>query len=142
MPIREVNKSRYPKNWKEISHRIRFERAQGRCEVCGVENYAIGGRDRGRFFKALPVDGKIPEPGQWAMCEQDFELWLIRIVLTVAHLDHTPENCDDSNLKAMCQQCHNRYDAPHRWAGIKARQKERENEATQSLAIDGMEKTG
>lgn len=36
------------------------------------------------------------------------------VVLTVAHLDHTPENCDPDNLRAMCQGCHNRYDAPHR----------------------------
>lgn len=36
------------------------------------------------------------------------------VVLTIAHLDHTPENCDPSNLRALCQQCHNRYDAKHR----------------------------
>ena len=28
-----------------------------------------------------------------------------KVVLTIAHLDHTPENC---------QKCHNSYDAPHR----------------------------
>ena len=32
----------------------------------------------------------------------------------IAHLDHTPENCSDDNLKALCQRCHNRYDAEHR----------------------------
>lgn len=37
-----------------------------------------------------------------------------RIVLTIAHLDHTPENNDPANLRAWCQRCHNRYDAPHR----------------------------
>lgn len=46
----------------------------------------------------------------------------VKIVLTVAHLDHTPENCADENLKALCQKCHNRYDAPMR-AGIKHRKK-------------------
>ena len=45
------------------------------------------------------------------------------IVLTVAHLDHTPENCADENLRAWCQRCHNRYDAPVRAAGIKARRR-------------------
>ena len=35
------------------------------------------------------------------------------VVLTVAHLDHTPENCDDANLRAMCQGCHLRYDHHH-----------------------------
>ena len=43
------------------------------------------------------------------------EIYQLRIVvLTVAHLDHIPENCDDDNLKAMCQRCHNNYDISHR----------------------------
>lgn len=44
-----------------------------------------------------------------------------KVVLTVAHLDHTPENCERSNLKALCQKCHNSYDAPMRRAGMKKR---------------------
>ena len=43
-----------------------------------------------------------------------------RIVLTVAHLDHQPENCSDSNLKAMCQRCHLRYDVKHHQANASA----------------------
>lgn len=35
------------------------------------------------------------------------------IVLTVAHLDHQPENCEPSNLRAMCQRHHLAYDAEH-----------------------------
>lgn len=30
--------------------------------------------------------------------------------LTTAHLDQTPENCDEANLRAMCQRCHLAYD--------------------------------
>ena len=37
-----------------------------------------------------------------------------KVVLTIAHLDHTPEHCEYSNLRALCQKCHNSYDAPHR----------------------------
>jgi 5-methylcytosine-specific restriction endonuclease McrA len=37
-----------------------------------------------------------------------------KIVLTIAHLDHTPENCARENLRALCQKCHNTYDASHR----------------------------
>lgn len=33
------------------------------------------------------------------------------VVLTVAHLDHDPQNCNPSNLRAWCQCCHLRYDA-------------------------------
>lgn len=47
-----------------------------------------------------------------------------KIVLTVMHLDHTPENCEPANLLHACQGCHNRYDAPVRAAGIKARRRE------------------
>src|SRR5258708_4668985 len=40
MPIRPENQARYPKDWKQISLRIR-ERAGNKCENCGVENYSI-----------------------------------------------------------------------------------------------------
>lgn len=36
-----------------------------------------------------------------------------QVVLTVAHPDHTPENCHRNNLMAMCQACHLAYDAAH-----------------------------
>jgi 5-methylcytosine-specific restriction endonuclease McrA len=46
-----------------------------------------------------------------------------KVVLTVAHLDHRPENNDRANLRALCQRCHNAYDAPARRAGVKARRR-------------------
>jgi 5-methylcytosine-specific restriction endonuclease McrA len=33
-----------------------------------------------------------------------------RVVLTVAHLDHNPQHSERSNLRALCQRCHLRYD--------------------------------
>lgn len=54
------------------------------------------------------------------------------VVLTVAHLDHTPENCaDPDNLKSLCQRCHNTYDAPMRRQGIRER-------ARAALAVDDL----
>ena len=44
MPIKKENKAKYPKNWKEISEDIRFNRADGRCEVCGAINYSYVNR--------------------------------------------------------------------------------------------------
>ena len=32
------------------------------------------------------------------------------VVLTVAHLNHTPADCRAENLAALCQACHLRYD--------------------------------
>lgn len=46
-----------------------------------------------------------------------------RVILTVAHLDHTPENVAPSNLAALCQRCHNRYDATTRAAGLQQRRR-------------------
>ena len=42
------------------------------------------------------------------------------MVLTVAHLDHTPENNALTNLKAMCQRCHLRLDSFQHHHGHKA----------------------
>lgn len=88
MPIRPENRARYPKDWKAISLRIR-ERAGNRCE--GSPDFPDCRAENGRPH---------PETGS-------------RVVLTVAHLDHTPENCADDNLKAMCQRCHLNYDKHH-----------------------------
>lgn len=95
MPIRPENKARYPANWKEISDRIRFERAEGQCEFT-VPNKITRDMIRCKARHGEPH----PETGS-------------NVILTVAHLDHTPENCDDDNLRAACQRCHLRYDAHH-----------------------------
>ena len=108
MPIRPENRKRYPKNWRKISERIRHERAKGRCECvgeCGLD-HANGGLESTRC----------PE---WNGMEHTDTGSIV--VLTVAHLDHQPENCADDNLKAMCQRCHNRYDAPMRRRGMRER---------------------
>lgn len=99
MPIRAENRSRYPKDWPAISRAIR-ERAGNRCEFMetnGLRCEAVNGQPH-------PLTGSI-------------------VVLTVAHLDHQPENCDPANLLAGCQRCHNRYDAPMRRRGIAERQR-------------------
>jgi len=100
MPIRPENKSRYPSNWKQIREQI-LERANNCCEFCGVRNYSTVIRN----YKSMLPNGK----------------WYkqVRIVLTIAHLDHTPENCDPSNLRALCQKCHLSYDAKHHAATAK-----------------------
>ncbi len=127
MPIRPENKARYPKDWPAISRRIRFERANNQCEFCGVQNYELGGRTKdGQWHKAriTGCDRKLPEPGSHWWCDGpngSHTLRIVKIILTVAHLDHVPENCDDDNLKALCQRCHNNYDAKMRREGIRRR---------------------
>lgn len=129
MPIRPENKARYPKDWPAISMRIR-ERAGHKCEQCGVPNYQLGGRaPDGTWHKARPTgtDGMRltwPSPGDYGWCDGwDKQLRIVRIILTVAHLNHVPEDCRDENLKALCQRCHNRMDAAERRRGIQERAK-------------------
>ena len=83
MPIHPRNKDRYPKDWKDIRASI-LERAKNKCEFCGVQNHSFHKREK-----------------------------VVRIVLTVAHLDHMPENNLPNNLKALCQKCHLDYDREH-----------------------------
>ena len=102
MPIRPENRARYPKDWKAISARIRFERAGGRCECTGECGEHVADRCAAVHGQPHPATGSI-------------------VVLTTAHLDHVVEDCRDENLRAMCQKCHNRYDMPKRRAGIRKR---------------------
>lgn len=87
MPIRAEQRALYPKEWSAISRAVR-ERAGQRCE--GSPAYPDC---------RAPNGGPHSETGS-------------RVVLTVAHLDHDPRNCDPSNLRAWCQRCHLTYDAP------------------------------
>lgn len=121
MPIKPENRDRYPPDWPTISASI-AARARYRCEQCGIENYALGGRLRdGRFLHALPRGEQLlrvvwPRPGDVDWCGDNGRqerLRIIRIICTVAHLDHTPENCDPSNLRFLCQRCHLIYDLQH-----------------------------
>ncbi len=103
MPI-DYNK--YPPNWKtEIRPRI-LERANQCCENCGLPNYSY-------------VDKDMREP----CLEWDDNG--IRIVLTIAHLDHDETNWDvtDDRLKAMCQKCHLKYDAFEKARRIKLKKR-------------------
>lgn len=95
-PIRPENRGRYPADWRELSASIRFDRAAGRCECTGECG-------RGTHAGRCPNRHGAPAYGTGS-----------RVVLTVAHLNHQPEDCDPSpNLRAMCQGCHLHYDREH-----------------------------
>lgn len=118
MPIKPENKARYPKDWKQIRARI-LKRACHCCEFCKAPNRSLiergDGEDSGTYKNE---DGKVfcDETGEYlgmARISEYHAKSIVEIVLTIAHLDHTPENCADENLKALCQKCHLRYDAEH-----------------------------
>lgn len=91
MPIRADQARLYPRDWGLRSRLIRHVRAGGYCEWCAAANH-----------RPHPVTGSL-------------------VVLTVAHLDHHPANNQASNLVALCQRCHNTYDAPMRSRGRRHR---------------------
>lgn len=72
----------YADNWPEISRNIRFGRARGRCEHCGV----LHGQRRLFSPKGSPV------------------------ILATAHRDHDPNNNRATNLMSLCQECHLQHD--------------------------------
>lgn len=123
MPIRPENKKRYPANWKMIRALV-LERAGHRCEWCGKPNHTdvtvfdeLGlWHTPADGFRCV-TDGASEDPG-YAILRSDRRT--VRVVLTVAHLDHQPENNTLENLRALCQRCHNRYDQEHRMATRRA----------------------
>lgn len=92
MPINKAKKKRYPEDWATIRAAI-LARSAGMCE--GSPAYPTC---RARNERPHPVTGS-------------------RVILTIAHLDQTPENCEPGNLRALCQRCHLTYDA--RWRATK-----------------------
>ncbi|MFI1169322.1 hypothetical protein ACH4UM_38625 [Streptomyces sp. NPDC020801] len=116
MPIRPENVLRYPPDWPEISLAIK-ERAGWRCECegeCG----------RGTHPGRCPNVHEGEAYGTGSL-----------VILTTAHLDHTPENCDPANLRAMCQGCHLHYDAGHH-AVTRAQTRARALADAGQLAVD------
>ena len=79
--VMPMEKHRYPKEWWQIARNIK-EAADWKCQKCGKQCRRPG----------EPFDTH-------------------KRTLTVAHLNHTPEDVRPENLMAMCAPCHLRYDA-------------------------------
>lgn len=102
----------YPANWRGEIRPAILERANNRCEECGVPNYATGARDlEGNWHNSKEICNMNSDVGYGLFGK--YGVKDIRIVLTIAHLDHDIQNNDPSNLKALCQRCHLRHDAHH-----------------------------
>ena len=89
-----MERERYPADWKTIALRIK-ENAGWCCEMCRKQ---------------------CRKPGE------PFDTH--KRTLTVAHLNHVPEDVRPENLMAMCAPCHLRYDANHH---AETRRKKKEN---------------
>jgi hypothetical protein len=95
MPISKEKMARYPggsiysKEWKAFRTSI-LERAGNQCE--GTPQHPECRAENG---KPHPDTGSI-------------------VVLTIAHMDQDESHCDPGRCRALCQKCHNSWDAPHR----------------------------
>jgi len=104
-------RTHYPANWKEISLQIREDRAQWRCEWCGV-------------LAGMPTKSGGP-------------VVLTVAHLGVPRADGKPGNkhdksdCRPENLAALCQRCHLNFDRPDHLARAAAtrERKRRERDA-------------
>lgn len=116
-----IDYSKYPPNWKtEIRPRI-MKRANNVCEVEGCEFRHL------EHVLSVSIDGR----KEWIKATDKNDIIhpnskLVRVILTVAHLDHdeTNINVKDERLMAMCQLHHLRYDSEEK------RQRKRKSQKT------------
>lgn len=113
MPIKPENLDRYPADWGDKRVQV-LSRAGYRCEWpgCNALHNARGVWREGLFLQI--VHPSVPGSFDFDLADSlgDDER-VIRIVLTVAHLDHVPEHCELENLRAWCQRHHLAYDLRH-----------------------------
>ena len=114
-----IDYARYPPNWKTEIVPAVLGRAENKCECCGLDNKQI-------VFAIklwIKTGGRYKHKSIWfcderdAHRESDGVYFPVKVVLTVAHLDHDELNHDVKldRLKAMCQLCHLRYDAKEKY---------------------------
>lgn len=122
MPVKAENRARYPKDWPQIAEGVKAA-AGWCCEQCGVAHGEVveRGMDDGvKVFRRASMSAYCPSidaetglPVPSTSIDTFEPLRQTRIIITVAHLDHQPENVERGNLKALCQRCHLAYDARH-----------------------------
>ena len=98
---------KYHPQWKIISRSIIRDRAKNHCELCFLENasYVARSKDGPDWFYCRKEDKDILARKEWRV---------IKIVLTVHHIDYDVNNNKTYNLLALCQRCHNKLDMPLR----------------------------
>ena len=109
----------YSPHWKTVIRPAILARAgagnpeNACCESCGVPNYAIGYRDQEGNF--IELENNLAND-TWI---EENRIKVIKIVLTIAHLNHCTIDNRLENLIALCQRCHNGLDIEHRKASRK-----------------------
>lgn len=145
MPIKDRSLYPPPKEWQAIRQRI-LERAKNCCEECGLKNGRMIVRSSEDKARYLLFDWEDYSTYRWpdgspirlSEVPEEYAGDPIKVVLTISHQDHNPANNADTNLKALCQRCHNRHDAAHRARNAKrtrATKKDRSKQADGQLPL-------
>lgn len=92
-----MNRKLYPQDWETIAFKIK-ESVNWTCENCN-RPCRKSGETKDEFKQRLNPH-----------YHPEFNQKPGRFILTVAHLNHVPMDCDRSNLKAWCSVCHCIYD--------------------------------
>jgi len=125
MPIRPELRHFYGKEWQTVTRPRILARANNCCEECGVPNHLRVTRAMSWWtippwqwwFTPWKPDGFpsiVWRTGRAVHKGDNFPREIcheVYIVICVAHLNHTPGDDRDENLKALCQYCHLHMDA-------------------------------
>ena len=109
-----MNRKLYPDDWEEIAFKVK-DSAQWICAECG-RPCRKPGESLGQMMKRVGWSSTMEEIWpieDWVDSEEFGDIKIEhpqRFVLTVAHLNHRPEDCRPENLKALCAPCHLEYD--------------------------------
>ena len=120
-----MDKSRYPSDWDEISRRIRFDRAGGKCEWCGAPNGKEIVRSSADPARYIVLDEETygytwpdGQPIRMSEIPDEYDILRgVRVILTVHHKGiphedgapgdrHDKMDVREENLAALCQRCH------------------------------------
>ena len=113
----------YPKNWESIANSIK-DSVDWNCEECGkpCRQPQESQQDFEDRIRDTPWEDDYweeyhdDETGEWGFIPHPQ-----RFTLTVAHLNHEPQDCRTENLRALCAPCHCRYDQRPESRAIKER---------------------
>lgn len=118
MPIRKDLRPLYGREWIKVTRPRILEREEHKCKWCKAPNYTRVARwpktcpgwwftiDTGQAYNEA---GEL-QPNRVRASESPDDVTFVKIVLTVAHLNHTPGDDADENLAALCQRCHLKHD--------------------------------
>jgi 5-methylcytosine-specific restriction endonuclease McrA len=118
MPIRKELRKFYGREWIKVTRPRILARAGHKCERCQAPNYTVVARwpktRPGWWFEidsgqAHDETGAL-QPNLVRASESPDDVYFVKIVLTIAHLNHVPGADSDDNLQALCQRCHLKHD--------------------------------